>query len=177
MCATTLLTRLLDLPGTVAVDPGVVAGRAWWGRGGCSGWVDSAVAGVPGVLVCDGARYDTRGTWTRRGGILIWGGRVCWVRMRQRRLRCPEHGVRAEGVPFARAGAGFARDFEQLVAWLSTKSDKTTICAFTQIGWRTQRRRTATPGAAPHPGRRWPACTKCMGRGRCGVSSIGKGSR
>ena len=30
MCATTLLTRLVNLPGTAAVDPGGVAGRAWW---------------------------------------------------------------------------------------------------------------------------------------------------
>ena len=30
MCATTLLTRLVNLPGTAVVDPGVVAGRAWW---------------------------------------------------------------------------------------------------------------------------------------------------
>ncbi|MGH3922832.1 MAG: helix-turn-helix domain-containing protein, partial [Pseudonocardiaceae bacterium] len=41
------------------------------------------------------------------------------------------------GVPFARPGSGFTRDFEQLVAWLATKSDKTTICKFARVVWRT----------------------------------------
>lgn len=37
------------------------------------------------------------------------------IRARLRRLECPQHGVRAEGVPFARHRAGFTRDFECLV--------------------------------------------------------------
>ena len=37
------------------------------------------------------------------------------VHARLRRLRCPEHGVHVEGVPFARDGARFTRDFENLV--------------------------------------------------------------
>jgi len=45
--------------------------------------------------------------------------------------------VVAEGVPFARSGAGFTRGFEQMVAWLVTKADKKTICGFIRIGWRT----------------------------------------
>jgi transposase len=45
--------------------------------------------------------------------------------------------VLAEGLPFARPGSGFTRDFEQLVAWLVTKTDKTTVCTFARIGWRT----------------------------------------
>jgi transposase len=57
--------------------------------------------------------------------------------VRRRRLRCPVHGVVAEGVGFARPGSGFTRDFEQLVAWLVTKADKTTICRFARISWRT----------------------------------------
>ncbi len=56
---------------------------------------------------------------------------------RRRRLRCPEHGVRAERVPFARAESGFTRDFERLVAWLVTKTDKTTVCRFARVAWRT----------------------------------------
>ncbi len=41
-----------------------------------------------------------------------------------------------EGVPFARPGSGFTRDVERLVAWLVTKTDKATICAFARIVWR-----------------------------------------
>jgi transposase len=77
---------------------------------------------------CSDARahqYDTRdgdSSWRH----LDLCGRVCRIRVRRGRLRCPEHGVLAEGVPFARPGSGFTRDFEQLVAWLVTKTDKTT---------------------------------------------------
>ena len=56
---------------------------------------------------------------------------------RLRRLRCPEHGVHVEGVPFARDGARFTRDFENLVAWLASKTDKTATCRLTRIDWQT----------------------------------------
>lgn len=59
------------------------------------------------------------------------------VHARLRRLRCPEHGVHVEGVPFARDGARFTRDFENLVAWLATKTDKTATCRLVRIDWGT----------------------------------------
>ena len=59
------------------------------------------------------------------------------IRAQLRRLQCPEHGVRVEGVPFARHRAGFTRDFEGLVAWLATKTDKSTICRLVRIDWST----------------------------------------
>jgi transposase len=59
------------------------------------------------------------------------------IRARLRRLGCPTHGVRTEGVPFARPGVGFTRDFEQLVAWLATRTDKTTITRLVRIDWDT----------------------------------------
>ena len=59
------------------------------------------------------------------------------VHARLRRLRCPEHGALVEGVPFARDGARFTRDFENLVAWLVTKTDKTATCRLTRIDWQT----------------------------------------
>ena len=55
----------------------------------------------------------------------------------RRRLACPEHGVVTESVPFARSGARFTSDFEDLVVWLVTRSDKTTIAAFARVAWRT----------------------------------------
>ena len=42
-----------------------------------------------------------------------------------------------EGVPFVRDGARFTRDFENLVAWLATKTDKTATCRLTRIDWAT----------------------------------------
>jgi transposase len=59
------------------------------------------------------------------------------VRARLRRLECPADGVRVEGVPFARHRSGFTRDFEQLVAWLTTRTDKTAITRLVRIDWDT----------------------------------------
>jgi transposase len=59
------------------------------------------------------------------------------VRARLRRLVCPEHGVRVEGIPFARHASDFTRDFEHLVAWLATRTDKTTITRLLRIHWAT----------------------------------------
>jgi transposase len=59
------------------------------------------------------------------------------IRATLRRLVCPEHGVRVEGVPFARHGSDFTRDFEMLVAWLATRTDKSTIECLVRINWRT----------------------------------------
>jgi transposase len=134
--ATTLLTRLLCLPGTAAVDPG-----SWQvERGG--GEVCVRVRLTRRVLVCPHCEFRTRHRYDTRERDSSWRhldlfGRVCRVTLRRRRLRCPEHGVVAEGVPFARPGSGFTRDFEQLVAWLVTKTDKTTICTFARVSWRT----------------------------------------
>jgi transposase len=59
------------------------------------------------------------------------------LRAQLRRLECPEHGVRVEGVPFARHASGFTRDFEALVAWLATRTDKTTIKRLVRVDWDT----------------------------------------
>ena len=57
------------------------------------------------------------------------------VRAELRRLTCPSHGVRTEGVPFARAGSRFTRDFEDLVGWLATTMDKTALCRLVRVDW------------------------------------------
>ncbi|MBA3305859.1 MAG: ISL3 family transposase [Thermoleophilaceae bacterium] len=59
------------------------------------------------------------------------------IRARLRRLVCPTHGVLTEQVPFARVGSDFTLDFEALVAWLATRTDKTTITRLVRIHWRT----------------------------------------
>lgn len=81
-------------------------------------------------------RYDTRevdSSWRH----LDMGGRICRILLRRRRLRCPGHGVLAESVPFARPDSRHTRGFEDLVAWLVTKTDKTTVSAFARVSWRT----------------------------------------
>jgi transposase len=82
------------------------------------------------------SRHDTRpvdSTW-RHLDLGVWR---LEVRARLRRLECPTHGVRTEGVPFARSGSRFTRDFEDLVGFLATTADKTTICRLVRIDWDT----------------------------------------
>lgn len=40
-------------------------------------------------------------------------------------------------MPFARGRSGHTRNFEDLVAWLVTKIDKTMVSGFARISWRT----------------------------------------
>jgi transposase len=82
------------------------------------------------------ARKDTRpvdSVW-RHLDLGVWRLEIC---CRRRRLWCPQHGARAEAVPFARPDCGFTRDFESLVAWLATRTDKTTITRLVRIDWDT----------------------------------------
>jgi transposase len=91
---------------------------------------------------CPKCSYSTRHRESKQHHDSVWrhldlGRWRLEVRARLRRVRCPEHGVHVEGVPFARDGARFTRDFENLVAWLATKTDKTATCRLTRIDWQT----------------------------------------
>lgn len=135
MRATTLLNRVLTLPGVrvTGVDPASVAG---------DGAVLIEVVLKRRKLSCPFCSFTTSHRYDRRGVDSVWrhldlGGRVCRLRMRRRRLACPDHKVVTEGVPFARPGARFTRDFEDLVVWLTCRSDKSTVAAFARVAWRT----------------------------------------
>jgi transposase len=66
------------------------------------------------------------------------GGWRVIVRCRLRRIDCRTcRRVRVEAVPFARPGSGFVTDFEDLVAWLAQRCDKTSITQLCRINWRT----------------------------------------
>ena len=53
-----------------------------------------------------------------------------------RRLACPAGGrVRTETVPWARSGARFTRDFEDVVVYLAQRTDKTTITRLLGCSW------------------------------------------
>ncbi|MGH2472322.1 MAG: helix-turn-helix domain-containing protein [Candidatus Limnocylindria bacterium] len=78
--------------------------------------------------------YDRRPE--RRWRHLDLGGRRCFLRMPLRRLRCPEHGVVTEAVPFAPAHSGSTYAFEEEVAWLAQRADKTAITELLRVSWR-----------------------------------------
>jgi len=123
--------RLLDLPGVwvkrVRFEPGRVV--VW-------------VALRRQRLCCPKCSYSTMARENEQDHDSVWRGvdLGLWrleIRARLRRLRCPEHGVHVEGVPFARHGARFTQDFEDLVAWLLTKTDRTAVCRLVRIDWET----------------------------------------
>jgi transposase len=131
MRVTSAFSLLLDLPGV---------------------WVRSVSFEPDRVLVvvalrrrrlrCPKCSYCTRHRESKQHHDSVWrhldlGVWRLDVHARLRRLRCPEHGVHVEGVPFARDGARFTRDFDDLVAWLATKTDKTATCRLTRIDWQT----------------------------------------
>lgn len=81
-------------------------------------------------------RYDTRRCRSRWRHLDLGVWRV-QVEATLRRLRCPTHGVVVEAVPFARPGAHLTRDFDDLLAWLATRMDKTSIARLCRVSWRT----------------------------------------
>ncbi len=81
-------------------------------------------------------RYDTRPVESRWRHLDVGVWRV-ELRATLRRLRCPTHGVVVEGVGFARPRAKLTRDFDDLLAWLATRMDKTSIARLCRVSWRT----------------------------------------
>ncbi len=93
-------------------------------------------------LRCPLCDYSTPNRHDRRIEQSVWrhldlGVWRLELRATLRRLVCPKHGVRVEGVPFAGHGSRFTRDFEQLIAWLATRTDKSAISRMSRIAWRT----------------------------------------
>ncbi|MGH2859274.1 MAG: transposase [Solirubrobacteraceae bacterium] len=93
-------------------------------------------------LVCPECAYSTAARKDIRPEDSVWrhldlGVWRLEVHCRRRRLWCPVHGARTEGVPFARPRSAFTRDFECLVAWLATRTDKSTIKRMLRIDWDT----------------------------------------
>jgi transposase len=93
-------------------------------------------------LICPECGYSTRARKDTRPEDSVWrhldlGVWRLEVHCRRRRLWCPEHGARTEGVPFARPGSEFTRDFECLVAWLMARTDKSTVKRLLRIDWDT----------------------------------------
>lgn len=91
-------------------------------------------------LRCPLCEFSSRWRYDRRAVDSRWrhldlGSWELEVRCRLRRLSCPSHGVRTEGVPFARHASGFTTDFEALTAWLATKMDKTAVTRLVRVAW------------------------------------------
>jgi transposase len=125
---TTALNRLLRLPGASVIDVGftaegvLVTVRLRRRRRVCSG------CGQIGRLPVHGRRV-------KRWRHLDLGASRCIIECELRRLLCRDCGVRLEAVPWARAGARYTRDFEDVVAWLAQQMAATPIAGLLRIGW------------------------------------------
>jgi transposase len=125
--ATTAFNKMLAIPGAdvagVTFTPTgiVVALRRRARRLRCPcGWSTRAV-------------YDRS---TRRWRHLDLGAARLYLEAEIRRLACRRCGrVRTETVPWARPGARFTRDFEDVVAYLAQRTDKTTITRLLRCSW------------------------------------------
>ena len=131
MRVTAAFNRLLALPGTTVREVLFEPAR-----------ITVTVALRRRRLVCADCQYSTRARYDTRTVDSSWrhldlGRRRLVIKARLRRIACPQHGVRTEGVPFARVESGFTRDFEDLVAWLATRMDKTAVTQLVRIAWQT----------------------------------------
>jgi transposase len=90
--------------------------------------------------VCSGC--GARGLKIKDHRIKRWrhldvGGVRCYIECRLRRLYCPGCGDRPEMVEWARGGARYTRDFDDLVAWLAQQMNQTQLTRLMRIGWET----------------------------------------
>jgi transposase len=74
---------------------------------------------------------------TKRWRHLDAGGVRCYIECRLRRLYCPGCGELPEHVEWARGGARYTRDFDDLTAWLAQQMNQTQIARLMRIGWET----------------------------------------
>lgn len=127
MRATTAFNKMLNIPGaTVAgisfTPPGIVVTVRRRGR----------------RLRCP-CGWSTRATYdrsSRRWRHLDLGATRLFLEAEIRRMSCGRCSrVVTEDVPWARPGARFTRDFEDVVAWLAQRTDRTSITRLMRCSW------------------------------------------
>jgi transposase len=82
------------------------------------------------------AGYDW-GEGRRRWRALDLGTTFAYLEGWAPRVTCKQHGVVVAAVPWARHDAGFTRAFEDQVAWLAVRTNKTAVAELMRIAWRT----------------------------------------
>jgi len=126
----TAFNRLLGLPGASVIgvafgDEGVIVTvRLRRRRRVCAGCGQT------------GRRLQIHDRRVKRWRHLDLGASRCIIECELRRLRCPDcRVVRPEPVAWARPGAPYTRDFEDVVAWLAQQMAKTPIAGLLRIAW------------------------------------------
>lgn len=80
-------------------------------------------------------RFDA-GDGVRRWRALDLGVVKTFIEALAPRVTCPTHAVVVAAVPWARHRSSFTRAFEDHVAWLVVRTDKTTVSALLRVSWR-----------------------------------------
>lgn len=80
--------------------------------------------------------YD-QGEGRRRWRTLDLGTIKAYLEADSPRVRCPEHGVVAAQVPWARHGTGHTYTFDDTAAWLVTHCSKSAVRDLLRVAWRT----------------------------------------
>jgi transposase len=126
---TTAFNRMLVLPGAwvrdveLAQEAMIVTVALRRKRPVCSG------CGARGLKVKDHR--------TKRWRHLDMGGVRCHVECRLRRLYCPACGDVYEMVEWARGGARYTRDFDDMTVWLAQQMSQTQVTRLMRIAWET----------------------------------------
>lgn len=81
-------------------------------------------------------RYD-RADHLRTWRALDFGGILIELEGYAPRGTCKEHGVVTMDVPWAFPDSGFTKDFDRTAAWLARTVNKSAVCEFMRISWRT----------------------------------------
>lgn len=128
MRVTTAFNRMLCLPGASVIDVGFgPTGVVVWVRLRRRRRVCAVCGSVEGLEV-----HDRR---AKRWRHLDLGACRCTIACELRRLRCRTCGVHLEPVPWARPGAAYTRDFEDVAAWLAQQMAKTPVARLLKIAW------------------------------------------
>ncbi len=151
MRANSLLTELLQLKQTRVLD-------VFFDEEGLVAEV-SPTTRVPRCGCC-GRKvrriYDAR---RRRWRHLDLAGMMLHLQYLLRRVRCRRCGVVAESVPWAAPSSGFTRPFEDMVAYLTQRIDKTSVSCMMRVAWRTVGRVVMRVVARMLPGSRLDGLT------------------
>ena len=78
-------------------------------------------------------KYSTESSWRapNLNGVPVY---ICY---HPQRVKCPEHGVRTEYIPWADGRSRFTADFSNEIAWMVCRMSRTAVALFEDIDWRT----------------------------------------
>ena len=78
-------------------------------------------------------KYSTESSWRapNLNGVPVY---ICY---QPTRVKCPEHGVRTEYIPWADGRSRFTADFSNEIAWMVCRMSRSAVALFEDIDWRT----------------------------------------